>query len=155
MELSESLYRFSEITVPEATCTGYERGANCMLPLIQCMDDEEKRKLDVVFQKEFEKLNLLLSNNGFSTCKDLGKTSFRSLSYNYDKNEEEEDEYSEYQDLNYYEDPNYRLVSSLVKAEAPHFLPTASPHELYQLEKTQEHETVFQNHHKTVSKILI
>ena len=126
-----------------------------MLPLIKCMDDEEKKKLDVVFQKEFEKLNLLLSNNGFSTCADLGKTSFRSLRYDYDKKEEEGDEYSEYQDLNYYEDPNYRLVSSLVKAEAPHFLPTVSPPELYQLEKNQEHETVFQNHHKTVSKILI
>ena len=126
-----------------------------MMPLIQCMDDEEKKKLDVVFQKEFEKLNLLLSNNGFSTCKDLGKTSFRSLSYNYDKNDEEEDEYSEYQDLNYYEDPNYRLVSSLVKSEVPHFLPTVSPPESYKLEKGQEHETIFQNHHKTVSKILI
>ena len=126
-----------------------------MLPLIQCMDDEEKKKLDVVFQKEFEKLNLLLSNNGFSTCEDLGKTSFRSLSYNYDKNEEEGDEYSEYQDLNYHEDPSYRLVSSLVESEAPHFLPTASPPETYQLEKGLEHETIFQNHHKTVSKILI
>ena len=126
-----------------------------MLPLIQCMDDEEKKKLDVVFKKEFEKLNLLLSNNGFSTCEDLGKTSFRSLSYNYDKNDKEEDEYSEYQDLNYYEDPNYRLVSSLVKSEAPHLVPTVSPPELYRLEQGQEHETVFQNHHKTVSKILI
>lgn len=126
-----------------------------MLPLIQCMDDEEKMKLDVVFQKEFEKLNLLLSNNGFSTCEDLGKTSFRSLRYNHDKNEDEGDEYSEYQDLNYYEDPNYRLVSSLVKSETPHFLPTASPPETYQLEKGLEHETIFQNHHKTVSKILI
>lgn len=119
------------------------------------MDDEEKMKLDVVFQKEFEKLNLLLSNNGFSTCEDLGKTSFRSLRYNHDKNEDEGDEYSEYQDLNYYEDPNYRLVSSLVKSETPHFLPTASPPETYQLEKGLEHETIFQNHHKTVSKILI
>ena len=126
-----------------------------MLPLIQCMDNEEKKKLDVVFQKEFEKLNLLLSNNGFSTCEDLGKTSFRSLRYDYDKNEDERDDYSDYQDLNYYEDPNYRLVSSLVKAEAPHFLPTVSPPELYQLGKGQEHETVFQHHHKTVSKILI
>ena len=126
-----------------------------MLPLIQCMDDEEKMKLDVVFQKEFEKLNLLLSNNGFSTCEDLGKTSFRSLRYNHDKNEDEGDEYSEYQDLNYYEDPKYRLVSSLVESEAPHFLPTASPPELYQLEKGIEHETIFQDHHKTVSKILI
>ena len=126
-----------------------------MLPLIQCMDDEEKKKLDVVFQKEFEKLNLLLSNNGFSTCEDLGKTSFRSLRYNYDKNEDEGDEYSEYQDLNYYEDPNYRLVSSLVKSETPRLLPTASPPEIYQLEKGLEHETIFQNHHKTVSKILI
>ena len=126
-----------------------------MLPLIQCMDDEEKMKLDVVFQKEFEKLNLLLSNNGFSTCEDLGKTSFRSLRYNHDKNEDEGDEYSEYQDLIYYEDPNYRLVSSLVKSETPHFLPTASPPETYQLEKGLEHETIFQNHHKTVSKILI
>ena len=119
------------------------------------MDDDEKKKLDVVFKKEFEKLNLLLSNNGFSTCEDLGKTSFRSLSYNYDKNDKEEDEYSEYQDLNYYEDPNYRLVSSLVKSEAPHLVPTVSPPELYRLEQGQEHETVFQNHHKTVSKILI
>ena len=48
-----------------------------MEPLIKCMDDDQKEKLDIIFEKDFERLNRLLSNNGFPNCKDFGQKSFK------------------------------------------------------------------------------
>ena len=125
----------SSITIPKATCNGYERGARCMLPLIRCMEDEQRKKLDDVFKKDFQKLNLLLSRNGFRTCESLNMTSFKATT----KNDE-----SKYGDLTYdwdlqnvgsisNNDSNYEYheyetntPSNNGGSEADYFLPTQS-----------------------------
>ena len=114
---------FSPITIPEAACIGYELGTKCMVPLIKCMDNEQKEKLDVVFKKDFERLNLLLSNNGFPTCEAFGKTSFKTSKGHgqllgtplYDDRNTEK------------RDPILKLVSRPILNKDNYFLPTQPP----------------------------
>ena len=142
---------FSPITIPEATCIGYERVTRCMVPLMKCMDDEQKKKLDIIFKKDFELLNLLLSKNGFPTCEVFGKTTFKSsewyiellgVSMNFDHNTE-------------HKDPVLKLVSRPNLNQDDYFLPTQSPAQGVKPRVRTLNRRNKQRNHKTYSKILI
>ena len=145
-----SIFTFSPITIPEATCVGYERGARCMLPLLECMEDDEKEKLNKVFEKDFHQLNTLLSNNGFPTCKAFGISSFNAFGpYQLDVEDTQNIE-DENQDLGFISSPTLKE-----RIGGKHFLPTKSPNALSKKRKRKLSVGNRQRNYKSFSRILI
>ena len=144
------MFTFSPITIPEATCIGYERGARCMVPLLKCMEDDEKEKLNKVFTKDFHQLNNLLSNNGFPTCEAFGKTSFNAFgAYQLDPGDVQNFE-DEVHDLTFISSPTFREGIS-----GEHFLPTKSPKSLGKKRNRNLRVGNRRRNYKSLSKILI
>lgn len=122
-----------------------------MVPLMKCMDDEQKKKLDIIFKKDFERLNLLLSNNGFPTCEAFGKTSFKAS-----------EEYIHLLGMRLQDDriteskePILKIVSTPTFNKDDYFLPTQSPPKGVKPRVRTLNRRNKQTIHKTYSKILI
>ena len=115
------------------------------------MENDQKKKLDLVFETDFQKLNVLLSNNGFPSCDAFGKKSFKSSLEHITLDEEN---IAEDKSLVEYEDPHLSIVTSQTLIENEYFIPTRSPIEAL---KTKLKTNVKQNRevYKTYSKILI
>ena len=47
-----------------------------MLPLITCLEEDQRERLFDIFQEDFQNLNTYLAQNGFSTCEYLNLPSF-------------------------------------------------------------------------------
>ena len=117
------------------------------------MENDQKKKLDLVFEEDFQKLNVLLSNNGFPSCKAFGKTSFKS-SYVYN-NDLAKDTNVEDEGLSEYEDPQLKFVSSQTLIEDDYFLPTQSPIKAIKTRRQGFNVRKNREHYNTYSKILI
>ena len=91
-----------------------------MIPLVECMEDNEKEKLNQAFEKDFQHLNNLLLDNGFPTCEAFGKTSFDAFAPN--KERDEDDTEKESKELSFKSSPTLK-----VGYDGEHFAPTKSP----------------------------
>ena len=117
-----------------------------MVPLVKCMEDEEKEKLNQAFKKDFQNLNSLLSNNGFPTCEAFGKTSFDAFT-SYPGDEEDKTNIDDsIHELSFKSSPTFNDAFS-----GDHFLPTKSPKRVV----TRRNVINRQGNYKSFSKILI
>ena len=61
----------------EVSCNGYTQEAKCMVPLTKCMEEDEKERLDKMYEEDLKNLNALLLKNGYETCESLNITVFK------------------------------------------------------------------------------
>ena len=144
------LSTFSPITIPEATCIGYEQGARCMVPLLECMEDDEKEKLNRAFERDFQQLNNLLSNNGFPTCEAFGKRSFNAFAPFPENNEDDKAIEDESKELSFVSSPALKE-----EYNGQHFLPTKSPKRVGMKRKRNFRLAQKRKNYESFSKILI
>ena len=85
----------------DVSCNGYTQETKCMLPLLKCMEEDQKEGLSKVYEEDLKNLNTLLLKNGYATCESLNITSFKvdaKLDANVGSEDESYDYYSELKD---------------------------------------------------------
>ena len=132
-----------------------------MLPLTRCMEEDQKEKLNQIFKEDFKKLNMLLEENGFSTCESLNMTSFKvdDVSNNLNNNlrNRVRKNYDEYAIV---KKPSHIISSNgeeekVEKDEQDYVLQTPSSINVLMRQKIFVNADNNQKHYKGISKILI
>ena len=119
-----------------------------MVPLIRCMEDDQKEKLNVVFEQEFQRLNLLLSQNGFPTCDSFNKTSFKTDDV---PKYESSIPNTHFKHIN----PSPKMLSSDIINDYEYFLPTQPSVVETESRRRALNARNNRRHYKSSSKILI
>ena len=121
-----------------------------MVPLLECMEDDEKEKLNRAFERDFQQLNNLLSNNGFPTCEAFGKRSFNAFAPLQENNEDDKAIEDESKELSFVSSPALKE-----EYNGQYFLPTRSPKRAGIKRKSNFRLVKEQNNYESFSKILI
>ena len=122
------------------------------------MEEDQKKKLNKVFQDDFDKLNVLLAGNGFSTCDSINITSFKAddtSSSNNNVTSELVKVFDVYDAVPY---PSYDILNNdeeVEKNEEDHFLPTQPSINVLLRKKIFVNPNNTKRHYKDLSKILI
>ena len=129
-----------------------------MLPLIRCMEEDQKEKLNKVFKEDFDKLNVLLAGNGFPTCDSLNMTSFKADGASNSNNSLTSELLQIYDEYNAVTYPSYDILNNdedVEKNEEDYFLPTQPSINVLMRQKIFVNAGNNKRHYKSISKILI
>ena len=129
-----------------------------MLPLIRCMEEDQKEKLNKVFQEDFDKLNVLLAGNGFSTCDSINITSFKADGASNSNNNVTNELVKVFDVYDAVPYPSYDILNNdeeVEKNEEDHFLPTQPSINVLLRQKIFVNPNNIKRHYKDLSKILI